>query len=244
MTRFVLSPDVVQQARRTETWVGREARKTKRTNRILATFLVLSISLNYLEGGALYYAVPLRQVMPVFFYVKPDGVMETALTTDSLPADLSDATVKAWLWQYVMHREGYSWVEADFNNHVVQAMSDNKVREQYEKWSSGKSKSSYLAMYGRSAVIRVGLRNITGWIPSTNGQEGRVTIQFDRVLYREGEPSQSAKPVTYSVTLSFIAGYNASGFDIRDILQFNPSRIVVTDYPGAVPDSAKPGEAP
>ena len=96
--------------------------------------------------AALDYTIPMIRIVPVLLWTSPDGVTGAAVTPDSLPTDLSDASVKAWLWQYLMHRESYSWVEMDYNHYVVEAMSATPVRDAYDRWSSGRNADSYMRL--------------------------------------------------------------------------------------------------
>ena len=166
----------------------------------------------------------------MFFYQKPDGVLETALTTDTLPADLTNANIQAWLWQYVQRRESYSWVEANYNHYVVSAMSSVPVRIAYDNWFNGKNPDSYLAAYGKRGIVRVAMREVTQFTRATAEQPGSITFHFDRQVDIEGQPRQAVQ--TWSATLEFLQDYN-HGFSVQDIKSFNPSRIVVTSYPGS-----------
>jgi len=240
LPNYVYSQDQIRQAAEIETWRLREARKIKRVNRLLIGYAVMITILFVLQGGALAYALPLIRILPIYFYVRSDGVLEAAITTDSFPNQkLSDSAVQTFLWTYVRYRESYSWVEQDFNNHIVQTMSAGPVRDSYLQFSNGKNPNSYLAKFGRKGVIRVELIEVPlDYHPSLGGQPGRVTFHFNRKVWVEGEPEQKAAP--YTVTLEFIQNYS-TGFDVKDLLQYNPFRIVVTEYTGAVPLQVEPG---
>ena len=234
---FVYSEDLIRQANATEKWVAAEARKHRRANvgwRIYAGLVTINL---ILALGCLNYAIPGIRLVPVFYYQRADGAVETALTTDSLPADMTDANIQAWLWQYVLHRESYSWVEADYNHYLVEAMSAVPVRDAYDAWYSGKNPQSYLSVYGRRGVIRVALREVTEYQHATAAQPGRITIHFDRMVAVEGEGR--VPPKMFSATVEFLQDYQR-GFTWQDIKSFNPSRIVVTAYPGAQEMPASP----
>ena len=120
---FVGAADLIAQANSTEKWLKTEAKRSRRSRNGWRTYSLMVTALLAMSVSALDYAVPNIRLQPVLLWTSPDGVTGAAVTTDSMPADLSDASVKAWLWQYIMHREGYSWVEADYNHYVVEAMS-------------------------------------------------------------------------------------------------------------------------
>lgn len=227
---FVYTQDMLAQAAATEKFVATELKKVRRANVGWRLYSFGTTVLVVLLVSSLTYALPLVRLVPVYFSVRPDGVTETAITTDSLPDTLSDATIQAWLWQYVMHREGYSWIESDYNHYVVAAMSSVPVRDAYDAWFQGKNPQSYMNVYGRRGVIRVGLREVTQWQRPTESAPGKITMHFDRMVAVEGEPRKP--PQTWTVTLEFLQDYRI-GINVRDALTFNPLRIVVTDYPGA-----------
>lgn len=234
---FVGAADLIRQAEATDKWLKTEAKRSRRSRNGWRAYSLMVSSLLAMSLMALNYAVPNIRLLPVLLWTSPDGVTGAAVTTDSLPADLSDASVKAWLWQYVMQREGFSWVEADYNHYVVEAMSDVPIREAYDRWISAKNKDSYLNKLGRRCVVRVAPREVTEFRRATSTIPGRFTMHFDRLVSCEDE--RKAPPDTWTVTLEYVAGYG-NGLNIRDILSFNPSRIVVTAYPGALPLPAEP----
>lgn len=234
---FVYTEDLIKQAAATVKFVEGEWRRVRRSNvgwRVYSAIMTLMV---FLLGGALNYALPLEKLIPVFFWQRPDGVTETAITTDSLPAELSDANIQAWLWQYIMHRESYSWIEADYNHYVVDAMSSVPVRAAFEAWVTGKNPDSYLAFYGQRGTVRVRMKEVTQFEHAHDGQPGRITIHFNRQVTMEGEPKQPVE--MWTASLQFLQDYKR-GFDFWDIKMFNPSRIVVTSYPGSQPLPATP----
>jgi type IV secretory pathway component VirB8 len=234
---FVYAADLIKQAQATEHWLKAETKRSRRSRNGWRAYSLVVTGLLGISISALNYAIPSIRLLPILLWTSPDGVTGAAVTTDSLPADLSDASIKAWLWQYVMHRESYSWVEADYNHYVVEAMSDVPVREAYDRWINAKNRDSYLNKFGRRCVVRVAPREVTEFRRASSTVPGRFTLHFDRLVSCEDERKTS--PDTWTVTLEYLAGYG-SGLNIRDILAFNPSRIVVTSYPGALPLPAEP----
>ena len=238
---FVYATDILKQAAATEKWLQSEAKRDRRGRNGWRAYGLMVTGPLAMSVTALNYTIPGIRLLPVLLWTSPDGVTGAAVTTDSLPADLSEASIKAWLWQYVMHRESYSWVEADYNHYIVEAMSDVPVREAYDRWISGKNKDSYLNKLGRRCVVRVLPREVTEFRRATSSTPGKFTLHFDRVVSCEDE--RHAPPETWTVTLEYLAGYG-SGLNIRDILAFNPSRLVITGYPGALPLPAQPSSEP
>jgi type IV secretory pathway component VirB8 len=229
---FVYTKDLIEQANATDKWVRTQLRRTRRTNVGWRIYAVLMTCLVVILVAALDYTIPMIRLVPVLLWTSPDGVTGAAVTPDSLPADLSDASVKAWLWQYVMHRESYSWVEMDYNHYVVEAMSATPVRDAYDRWSSGRNADSYMSKLGRRCVIRVAPREVTEFRRATRETAGKLTLHFDRLVACEDQ--KKTAPETWTVSLEYLAGLD-TGLNVRDILSFNPARIVVTDYPGPLP---------
>jgi type IV secretory pathway component VirB8 len=236
---YVYSEHLIQQAARVETMAAREARKTKRVNRALVAYSVMITALFIMQGVSLTYAIPLIRIMPVYFWSRSDGVIEAALTTDSMPTkNWGDMAVQTFLWQYVRARESYSYQEQDMNNYIVQTMSSKPVSELYQQWSNGKNPKSHQAILGKKGVIRIEMVDVLNYQPSIDQQPGRVTFHYEQKVWVEGEPEQN--PSAFSVTLEFIKDY-PNGFNMKNIMMNNPFRIVVTAYPGAYPLSIKPG---
>jgi type IV secretory pathway component VirB8 len=232
---FVYSTDLIKQAVETEKWVETKFRRERAARIGWKFFAVTGWLVAVLLVLALDYTIPLERLIPVFFYQRPDGVVETALTTDSLPADLSDANIQAWLWQYVSNRESYSYAEYLQHGRVVGVMSSDAVRAAYDAWADGANKDSYVATYAQRGVVRVAMREVTHFEPATASRPGEYTVHFERTVEMEGEPRHQTD--VWSVSLKFIQNYNR-GFRINDIRTFNPSRIVVIAYPG--PQSLTP----
>jgi len=238
---FVYTPDLIKQAEASEKWQRTEARRDRRSKNGWRAYALMVTTLLALSVSALNYTIPGIRLLPILLWQSQDGVTGAAITTDTLPADLSDSSLKAWLWQYVMHRESYSWIESDYNHYVVESMSDVPVRERYDAWISGKNKDSPQVVYGHRCVVRVGLREVDDnqWRKPTDVRPGHFTVHFSRQIVCEGEPRQVAD--TWTASLEFVSNYSR-GLNVRDILEFNPSRIVVVNYADPLPLPAKPNE--
>jgi hypothetical protein len=120
----------------------------------------------------------------------------------------------------------------DYNHYVVEAMSATPVRDAYDRWSSGRNADSYMSKLGRRCVIRVAPREVTEFRRATRETAGKLTLHFDRLVTCEDQ--KKTAPETWTVSLEYLAGLD-TGLNVRDILSFNPARIVVTDYPGPLP---------
>lgn len=237
MPGFVYTADLIKQANETEKWVKSKYTRERAAKIGWKVFAIAGWFVAVLAVGALDYAVPAIRLLPVFFYQKPDGVVETAMTTDSLPADLSDVNIQAWLWQYVQWRESYSWAEYLGNGYRVCAMSSEAVCSAYQIWADGKNKDSFVSVYNTRGVIRTAMAEVTHYERATASRPGEYTVHLNRQVDVDGDPHHQIE--TWSVTLKFLQDYSR-GLRINDIRSFNPSRIVVVSYPGPQVISPKP----
>ncbi len=234
---FAYSAELTKRAAETESLVEQAFRKTYRSGIWKNVVIALLLIACFLQAIVNAFAVPNIHFVPVFFWARPDGVVETAITTDSLPMTMSDDIIKGILWRYIVAREEYSWVEADFNHYLVIAMSSRPVAEAYEAWSSGANKESYLARYGDRCIIKVDrLDEDVDWKPAINGQKGHYQLRFNRLFQCQGEPRRIE---TWTVSLGFVQNYRAN-LRVHDVKAFNQARIVVTEYPGATQLAGKP----
>ncbi len=62
----------------------------------------------------------------------------------------TEAENRHWLWQYVLHRQGYSFAEAQFNYDVVSLMSTADVQRRYDEWFRGSNPLSPQVVLGRT----------------------------------------------------------------------------------------------
>lgn len=230
---FVYDKDRIKQAKMVELWATAAARKTRRQNLWLK--ISLTVCVVFLGGaiGALDYAVPMIRLLPIFITQQPTGLLTAAVTVDSLENEMSDATIKSALWQYVAWRESYSWTEHSDAYYRVSVMSSSPVKKAYEDWYN--SKEGPMAVYTDKAMIRARMTDMPAndYTRPIGSTPGHFTVYFQRQV--QYIANLSAFPVeTWKVELQFAMNY-PYGFKIEDILTFNPLRIVVTAYPGSMP---------
>jgi type IV secretory pathway component VirB8 len=229
--------ELLERQQQTETEVAREWRRTRRSNFWLKVALAFFIALSSVLAFALAATVPNIRFLPVFLWANPNGVVESAITTDGLPQVMSDPLVKLILWNYVRAREEYSYADSDFNHYLVMAMSSRPIAEDYDKWFSGNNPNSWQRLYGDRCIVKVDRTDDdVDFHPSINGSEGTYVFHFNRLFQCRGEPQ---KVDTWTVGIKFVQNYN-QGMKLHDVKSFNPARLVITDYPGATVLSGKP----
>ena len=205
------------------------AKRAQAVSTLLKAMLVVSVGVNVLQAASLFYAVPLIRVVPVFAWARPDGTVESAVTTASLPDTLSNAQRRAWLWQYVRLRETYNAVEADYNYNVVSGMSTPAVRAEYQEYANNKRPGvpSLAKILGRLGSVAVTFRD-----SEIEGDKFRV--RFYRLVTEEGRPPTCTP---WHASLSFGDLFVAP---VVQRVTYNPGALVVTGYPGAEPEAAAP----
>jgi type IV secretory pathway component VirB8 len=232
---LVYTTDLLKQAVETEKFVNAQVKRQGRSLlgwRVYAGTMTMMV---FLLGGTLNYTIPMIRLIPILLWQRPDGIVETALTPDSLSSvAMTDRNIQAWLWQYVQHAEGYSWVEAETNHYIVNAMSSVPVRRTYDAWFSGKNPNSYQVVYGKTGVVRVAWRETPaiGFQRARGNIPGKITFHFDRQVAIDSMPPQPVE--TWTASLEYVEDYNKN-LKVQDITMFNPSQIVVTSYPGGRP---------
>lgn len=247
MPDFVYSQDAIAHANKTGVRQKRTREETLRRQVSLAVVaLAILFTTNVLQIGTIRAMMPLTRMIPIVLWRHDNGMTEAAVTEASLPLDLQDGTIKGWLWNYTMMREMYSGPMLDWNHHVVDAMSSVQVAEDYDKWVSAKNPNSYQKVYGpahagepdRCTVFVVPdpditSPNVTYIAPGPNGSRaGKFIFHLWRLENCRNEPPKHA--VEFTAAIDFIAGYQGS-LNLRDVIQFNTSRIVVIGYSPLAP---------
>jgi len=193
----------------------------------LKLYLRLSLLGNCLlfgtTGAGLYaldQLIPTVRVVPVFAWARPDGTIDSAVTTSELPASIGQAEVRAALWRYVVERESYSWTEAKTEYDIVSAMSASTVRDAYQRAVNGRNPASPMARYGKAGTVRIEYLS-----SSLSGDQ--YTVHFTRSV----QTDDAALPVRSRWTATF--DYRTrNAVPLAERLTFNPTGVLVTSYPG------------
>ncbi len=130
----------------------------------------------------------------------------------------SEAEQRHWLWQYVLHRQGYSFAEAQYNFDVVNLMSTADVQQQYGDWFRGSNPLSPQIILGRTGQAAL------SWVSTTF-----IGPKLAQVRYiaseRKGDLLLPKRNMVATVAFDFARG-PISGSAIN----INPRGFLVTSF--------------
>ena len=130
----------------------------------------------------------------------------------------SEAEHRHWLWQYVLHRQGYSFAEAHRNFDVVNLMSTVAVQQQYAEVFKGSNPQSPQVVLGRTGQAAL------SWVSTTF-----IGPKLAQVRYvtseRKGDLLLPKRNMVATVAFDFARG-TLSG----NAININPRGFLVTSY--------------
>ena len=225
----VTEGDLARIAQQAQSFQGARVRNWRRIGAVLGLSLGVVSLVALAEAGGILSMLPLVRVVPVFVYVHPDGSFQSSVAMSTLPGTLSEANIRALLWQYVVEREGYMYGDARYRYDVVSGMSASHVRDQYQAWANASNPNSYLAKLGRRADITLGYID-SGWVSHAEDfSTGVYEIRFERVVRPTEAGPQAQK---FKARFEFV---KVDSLPLIQRVTVNPSGIQVTDYPGPEP---------
>lgn len=171
---------------------------------------------------------PLKEFVPVFVFTNPDGINDTATAISDLPPSVQVAGIESLLWTYVRDREHYSASEADESYAIVSALSNDIVREQYQKWANPKlNRQSPAYKLGKTGFIRI-YRIDSTWIShDPDYSAGVYRVKYCQATHLEGQGvigQVKTVPVEYRLV---------SKIPLVQRVTSNPHGVVIVSYPGA-----------
>jgi type IV secretion system protein VirB8 len=193
--------------------------------RLFGGLFVVSLAINAVQAYGLAHLLPLKQLVPVFLWVRPDGSLDSQVALSDLPATQQDAVQRHELWTYVRLRESYSKDTAPYNYTVTSAMSAPKVRQEYQKWFNAPNPTSPQMTIGDRGSITI--RYVSGAYIARNVFQ----VTYERTVSLDGSP-----PVTtrWVVPVSFA---KVNTIPASERLE-NPGAVFITDYP--TPEQVSP----
>ena len=130
----------------------------------------------------------------------------------------TEAEDRHWLWQYVRHRQAYSYPEAQYNFDVVNLMSAADVQRGYSEWFKGSNPQSPQVILGRNGQA------VLNWVSTTF--IGPKLAQVRYVLTeRKGDALLPKKNMVATVAFDFAQGTIAGS-----AVNINPRGFLVTSY--------------
>ena len=130
----------------------------------------------------------------------------------------SEAEQRHWLWQYVLHREGYSFPEAQQNFDTVNLMSTASVQHDYTEWFKGSNPQSPQVVLGRTGQAAL------SWVSTSF--IGPKLAQVRYILSeRKGDLLLPKKNMVATIGFDF-----AHGSITGSAININPRGFLVTSY--------------
>ena len=130
----------------------------------------------------------------------------------------SEAEQRHWLWQYVQHRQGYSYAEAQYNFDVVNIMSTADVQMQYADTFRGSNPLSPQVVLGRTGQAAL------SWVSTSFIGPKLAQVRFIQ-SERKGDVLLPRRNMVATVAFDFSQG-PISGSAIN----INPRGFLVTSF--------------
>lgn len=217
----------------TVSYQAANARKWRRRGVIGLTFGAVATVTMFAEAWAIVEMLPLVRVVPVMMTMNADGSVDTHVMFSALPKDKRVAAIQASLWQYVRLRESYSFSEWRYNYDVVSAMSEPRVREQFQTWVNGKSPNNPVIKYAKDTT-ETALFVGGGFLSHDDTySSGVYQITFMQQVWTADAPQPAQRRMV--VTLTYTV---ADNIPAMERVTMNPDGVIVTEYPGAQPAGA------
>jgi type IV secretion system protein VirB8 len=138
-----------------ESFQRKSQRRTKVTNWFLVAGLGVSILSNLAQSVSIAEMLPLKRLLPVFYWVQTDGTIDATTSSSLLPHTQSDAATLSAVYQYVKDREGYSYANAKDAYDRIGAMSTEHVNAAYQHWFALSNPDSPQNTIGRRGQINI-----------------------------------------------------------------------------------------
>jgi len=142
--------------RQVSSYQASDAKKARRSAR---TAWTVAIAAGVLAGTACLAVAgltPLKTVELVVLRVDSlSGMVDRVYDVRGGELAASDAENRYFLWQYILHRQGYHSDEAQRDFDIVSLMSSADVQQQYAEWFKGSNPQSPQVLLGRAGSSTV-----------------------------------------------------------------------------------------
>ena len=189
----------------------------KRLSRVMMVVTGIALLGNLAQAWTVATLVPLARIVPVYFWVRSDGTIDSSVRTSQLPPTQSKAVINAALWQYVRLREGYTYDTAQYAYDVVSSFSAPNVAEQYQNWFNYPNPESPQVAVGKHGTVAI------SHISSFDIGPSLQQIRFKRTITIEGRT-----PIVTTMTATI--GYATAGKLPAKARLTNPGGVLVTSY--------------
>lgn len=203
--------------RQVEAFQISRARTAGRISTALAVLSALAILLNIVLAVALVALLPLKQVVPVYLWVRNDGTVDSSVAMSRLPPTTQKAVIDAALWEYVRLREGYTFDTAQYAYDIVSQLSAPTVRTGYQSFFNYPNPKSPQLVIGRKGTMSVEHVSTSDLSPSIQ------QIRFRRLVAMNDGASATT---TWTATIQYAL---VTDLPAQQRLS-NPGGVVVTSY--------------
>ncbi|MGI4945992.1 MAG: virB8 family protein, partial [Janthinobacterium lividum] len=168
---------------------------------------------------ALVGLTPLKTVEPIVFRVNDTtGMVDRVFDVRGGEMAASEAERRYFLWQYILHRQGYQFTDAQRDFDVVSLMSTADVQQQYTAWFKGSNPSSPQVLLGRNGSSTV------NWISTSFLGPKQAQVRFTQ-QERKGDTLLALRHMVATITFDF-----ARGDTTGSAINVNPDGFLVTSY--------------
>ncbi len=205
--------------RQVASYEGDRLKAARRSTRLAWTVAAAAGAVAATACLAVAGLTPLKTVVPIVFRVdNATGIVDRVYDVRGGELAASEAERRYFLWQYVLHRQGYGYAEAQRNFDVVSLMSTADVQRQYADWFKGSNPQSPQVVLGRQGSATL------NWVSTTFLGPKLAQVRFTQAE-RKGDALLPTRHMVATIGFDFAHG-PISGSAIN----VNPDGFLVTSF--------------
>ncbi len=199
-----------------------QANEVKRARRSVRVAWTVAVAAGVVAGTACMAVAglaPLKTVEPIVFRVNDTtGMVDRVFDVRGGEMAASEAERRYFLWQYILHRQGYQFTDAVRDFDVVNLMSTADVQQQYAAWFKGSNPQSPQVLLGRNGSATV------NWVSTSFLGPKQAQVRFTQ-QERKGDTLLALRHMVATITFDF-----ARGDTTGSAINVNPDGFLVTSY--------------
>ncbi len=196
-----------------------DARRARRSARVAWSVAVAAGVIAGTACLALAGLTPLKTAVPIVFRVNDTtGMVDRVFDVRGGEMAASEAERRYFLWQYILHRQGYTFTDAQRDFDVVNLMSTADVQQQYTAWFKGSNPQSPQVLLGRNGSSTV------NWISTSFLGQKQAQVRFTQ-QDRKGDALLPLRHMVATITFDF-----ARGDTTGSAINVNPDGFLVTSF--------------
>ena len=205
--------------RQVASYEGDALKAAKRSTRLAWTVAAAAGAVAAVACLAVAGLTPLKTVVPIVFRVdQATGMIDRVYDVRGGELAASEAERRYFLWQYVLHRQGYNYIEAQHDFDVVSLMSTADVQLQYTDWFKGSNPQSPQVLLGRSGMA------VVNWVSTSFLGPKLAQVRFIQ-QERKGDALLAVKHMVATIGFDF-----ARGAISGSAINVNPDGFLVTSF--------------